>query len=61
MSNSDKSVLPVLRVLLAAFFALLFVIVLQLVILVTRANAAVYPQLTEAPASWFAPDVKSDH
>ena len=60
MSNSDRNVLPVVRLLLAAFFGLLFVIALQLLILVTRANAAAYPQLTHAPASSFVPDTKPD-
>jgi hypothetical protein len=61
MSNIDKNVLPVLRLLLAAFFGLLFVIALQLLILVTRANAAAYPQLNEASAPWFVPEAKPDH
>jgi hypothetical protein len=61
MSNSDKNVLPVLRLLLAAFFGLLFVIALQLLILVTRANAAPYPQLNAALISWFVPDAKPGH
>ena len=61
MSNSDKNVLPVLRLLLAAFFGLLFVIALQLLILVTRANAAACPQLNEASVAWFVPNAKPDH
>lgn len=61
MSNSDKNVLPVLRLLLVAFFGLLFVIALQLLILVTRANAAPNPQLNAALISWFVPDAKPDH
>jgi hypothetical protein len=60
MSNSDKNVLPVLRLLLAAFFGLLFVIALQLLIVVTRANAAPYPQINEASVSWFGPDATPD-
>lgn len=60
MSNSDRNVLPVLRLLLAAFFGLLFVIALQLLILVTRANAAGYPQLSHGPVSQFVPDAKPD-
>ena len=61
MSNIDKNILPVLRLLLAAFFGLLFVIALQLLILVTRANAAANPELNEASAPWLVPEAKPDH
>ena len=40
MSDNDKKVLPVVRLLLVAFFGLLFVLALQLFLLVTRAHAA---------------------
>jgi hypothetical protein len=40
MSDNDEKVLPVLRLLLVAFFGLLFVLALQLFLLVTGANAA---------------------
>jgi hypothetical protein len=39
MSDSDEKILPVIRLLLVAFFGLLFVIALQLFLLVTGANA----------------------
>jgi hypothetical protein len=41
MSNSDEKILPVIRLLLVAFFGLLFVIALQLFLLVTGANASI--------------------
>jgi hypothetical protein len=41
MSDNDEKVLPVLRLLLVAFFGLLFVIALQLFLLVTGANAGI--------------------
>jgi hypothetical protein len=40
MSDNDEKILPVLRLLLVAFFGLLFVLALQLFLLVTGANAA---------------------
>jgi hypothetical protein len=41
MSNSDEKLLPVMRLLLVAFFGLLFVLALQLFLLVTGANAGI--------------------
>ena len=41
MSNSDEKILPVMRLLLVAFFGLLFVLALQLFLLVTGANAGI--------------------
>ena len=40
MPVNDEKVLPVLRLLLVAFFGLLFVLALQLFLLVTRAHAS---------------------
>ena len=40
MPNNDEKILPVLRLLLVAFFGLLFVLALQLFLLVTRAHAS---------------------
>jgi hypothetical protein len=40
MADNDEKVLPVLRLLLVAFFGLLFVLALQLFLLVTHARAA---------------------
>jgi hypothetical protein len=40
MSDDDEKVLPVLRLLLVAFFGLLLVLALQLFLLVTGAKAA---------------------
>ena len=51
MADDNDKILPVIRLLLAAFLGLLFVLVLQLFFLVSRANAATvniragYPQL----------------
>jgi hypothetical protein len=60
MSDNDEKVLPVLRLLLVAFFGLLFVLALQLFLLVTHTNAAAtnirvgYPQLNggQTPPLW---------
>ena len=41
MSDNNEKVLPVVRLLLVAFFGLLFVIALQLFLLVTGANAGI--------------------
>ena len=41
MSDSDEKILPVIRLLLVAFFGLLFVIALQLFLLVSGASAGV--------------------
>jgi hypothetical protein len=41
MSDNNEKVLPVLRLLLVAFFGLLFVIALQLFLLVSGANAGI--------------------
>jgi hypothetical protein len=41
MSNNDEKLLPVMRLLLVAFFGLLFVLALQLFLLVTGANAGI--------------------
>jgi hypothetical protein len=41
MSDSDEKILPVIRLLLVAFFGLLFVLALQLFLLVTGANAGI--------------------
>jgi hypothetical protein len=41
MSDNSEKVLPVLRLLLVAFFGLLCVIALQLFLLVTSANAGI--------------------
>ena len=40
MPDNDEKVLPVLRLLLVAFFGLLFVLALQLFLLVTHAHAS---------------------
>ncbi len=40
MSDNDEKVLPVLRLLLIAFFGLLLVLAVQLFLVVTRAEAA---------------------
>jgi ABC-type nitrate/sulfonate/bicarbonate transport system substrate-binding protein len=67
MSNNDEKALPVLRLLLVAFFGLLFVLALQLFLLVTRANAATtsirvgYPQLNGGQTPlWNIPENKID-
>lgn len=67
MSNNDEKILPVLRLLLVAFFGLLFVLALQLFLLVTRANAATttirvgYPQLNGGQTPlWNIPKNKID-
>jgi hypothetical protein len=39
MSDNDEKILPILRLLLIAFFGLLLVLALQLFLLVTGANA----------------------
>jgi hypothetical protein len=39
MSDNDEKILPLLRLLLIAFFGLLLVLALQLFLLVTRADA----------------------
>lgn len=66
MSNNDEKILPVLRLLLVAFFGLLFVLALQLFLLVTRANAATttirvgYPQLNGGQTPlWNIPESKN--
>jgi hypothetical protein len=41
MSDNNEKILPVLRLLLVAFFGLLFVIAVQLFLLVTGANAGI--------------------
>ena len=64
--NDEKKVLPVLRLLLVAFFGLLFVLALQLFLVVTRANAATtnirvgYTQLNggQTPPLWNIPENK---
>jgi hypothetical protein len=49
--NNDEKTLPVLRLLLAVFFVLLFALALQLILVLARADAATtiirvgYPQL----------------
>ena len=66
MSDNDEKVLPVLRLLLVAFFGLLFVLALQLFLLVRGANAATinirvgYPQLNggQTPSLWNIPENK---
>ena len=67
MSDNDEKALPVLRLLLVAFFGLLFVLALQLFLLVTRANAATtttrvgYPQLNGGQTPlWNIPESKID-
>src|SRR5262245_4306340 len=67
MPDNDEKVLPVLRLLLVAFFGLLFVLALQLFLLVTRANAATsnirvgYPQLNGGQTPlWNIPENKID-
>ena len=40
MADNNEKILPILRLLLLAFFGLLLVVALQLVLLVTRAHAA---------------------
>lgn len=56
MSDSDEKILPVIRLLLVAFFGLLFVLALQLFLLVTGANAVtteahrnIAPLVSESP------------
>jgi hypothetical protein len=44
MADDNDKILPVIRLLLAAFLGLLFVLVLQLFFLVSRANAATHGQ-----------------
>ena len=41
MSDNDEKILPILRLLLIAFFGLLLVLALQLFLLVTGANAGI--------------------
>jgi hypothetical protein len=56
MSDNDEKILPILRLLLIAFFGLLLVLALQLFLLVTGANAGiteaqrnVAPLISESP------------
>jgi hypothetical protein len=41
MADNEEKILPVIRLLLVAFFGLLFVIALQLFLLVSGANAGI--------------------
>jgi hypothetical protein len=56
MSDNNEKVLPVLRLLLVAFFGLLFVIALQLFLVVAGANAGI-TQVGHnvAPLIWESP------
>jgi hypothetical protein len=56
MSDNNEKVLPVLRLLLVAFFGLLFVIALQLFLVVAGANAGI-TQVghNDAPLIWESP------
>jgi len=67
MSDNDEKILPVLRLLLIAFFGLLLVLAFQLFLLVTRATAATttirvgYPQLNGGQTPlWNIPENKID-
>ena len=67
MSDNDEKILPLLRLLLIAFFGLLLVLALQLFLLVTRADAATtnirvgYPQLNGGQVPlWNIPENKID-
>ena len=67
MSDNDEKILPVLRLLLIAFFGLLLVLAFQLFLLVTRAAAATttirvgYPQLNGGQTPlWNIPENKID-
>ena len=66
MADNDEKILPILRLLIIAFFGLLLVVALQLFLLVTRAHAAttdiqvVYPQPTNGTPLWNIPENKID-
>jgi hypothetical protein len=67
MSHDDKKILPLLRLLLIAFFGLLLVLALQLFLLVTRADSVMtnirvgYPQLNDGQLPlWNIPENKID-
>jgi hypothetical protein len=56
MSDNNEKVLPVLRLLLVAFFGLLFVIALQLFLVVAGANAGITQVGHDvAPLIWESP------
>ena len=67
MADDNDKILPVIRLLLAAFLGLLFVLVLQLLFLVSRGSAATvnvragYPQLNGGQTPlWNIPEGKID-
>ncbi len=67
MSDNNEKILPLLRLLLIAFFGLLLVLALQLFLLVTRADAATtnirvgYPQPNDGQVPlWNIPENKID-
>lgn len=51
MADNDEKILPVIRLLLVAFFGLLFVIALQLFLLVSGANAGITEALRNLTAA----------
>jgi hypothetical protein len=51
MADNDEKILPVIRLLLVAFFGLLFVIALQLFLLVSGANAGITEVLRNLTAA----------
>jgi len=67
MPDNDEKILPVLRLLLVAFFGLLFVLALQLFLLVTHAHASTtcirvgYSQLNDGQTPlWNVPENRID-
>jgi len=66
MADNDEKILPILRLLIIAFFGLLLVVVLQLFLLVTRAHAAtaasrvLYTQMTDGAQPWNIAENQTD-
>jgi hypothetical protein len=64
MADNNEKILPVIRLLLAAFFGLLVVLAVQLFFLVSRANSTLRIQRgdqhrVEQTFSWFREDSRS--
>ncbi|HEY7320357.1 MAG TPA: hypothetical protein VIE89_22550 [Candidatus Binatia bacterium] len=66
MADNNEKILPILRLLLIAFFGLLLVVALQLFLLVTRprattaASRVVYAHMADGKQLWNIPENKID-